>query len=56
MCADLRVAKAERVFLEVAESNHRARGFYRKVGFRELRRVKGFYHNGEAAFTMELAI
>lgn len=54
--ATLRARGFERVFLEVATNNSAALGFYRKIGFRMLREVKGFYRDGQSAWTMELAI
>jgi [ribosomal protein S18]-alanine N-acetyltransferase len=44
------------IFLEVEELNHRAIGFYRKVGFRTLRLSKNFYSNGSNALIMELTL
>lgn len=52
----LRARGFDRVYLEVAANNGPAIGFYRKIGFRMLRKVKGFYKDGESAWTMELAI
>jgi ribosomal protein S18 acetylase RimI-like enzyme len=31
----------------VKVTNHRARAFYEKYGFRKLRRVTGYYEDGE---------
>ncbi len=45
-----------RMFLEVQESNLAAIHFYKKVGFTELRKIPGFYSNGEGAITMECAL
>ncbi len=46
----------EKVFLEVEEPNVRAIGFYQKVGFRELRRVKGYYSDGVNGLMMSLTL
>ena len=52
----LRDAGLQRIYLEVAETNLRARAFYTKMGCRKLHVVKGFYHDGASAVTMELVI
>lgn len=52
----LRTQGIERIYLEVATNNLAAAGFYRKMGFKMLREVKGFYKDGQNAWTMELAI
>jgi ribosomal-protein-alanine N-acetyltransferase len=44
------------VYLEVEVKNLRAQGFYQKVGFRLLRRIKGYYSNGDDALTMSLTL
>ena len=44
------------VYLEVEESNERARRFYEKIGFQVLRRVKSYYSDGEAAEMLRLTI
>ncbi len=54
--ATLRTQGFERIYLEVATNNPAAAGFYRKIGFKMLREVKGFYKDGQSAWTMELAI
>lgn len=54
--ATLRTQGFERIYLEVATNNPAAAGFYRKMGFKMLREVKGFYKDGQNAWTMELAI
>lgn len=41
------------IYLEVAETNHRAIGFYKKHGFVAIRRISNFYTNGDAAVAME---
>jgi len=45
-----------RIYLEVAENNKRAQGFYSKCGFVVLQRVKSYYTDGSAALKMELKI
>lgn len=52
----LRTQGFERIYLEVATNNPAAAGFYRKMGCKMLREVKGFYKDGQNAWTMELAI
>lgn len=42
-----------RVYLEVEDSNTRARRFYEKVGFKVLRKNKAYYSNGEDAWMMD---
>jgi ribosomal protein S18 acetylase RimI-like enzyme len=54
--ATLRGAGFRRVYLEVALSNVVAQSFYKRLGFVELRRIKGYYQDGQMALTMELAI
>lgn len=44
------------VYLEVEAHNLRAKTFYEKVGFAVLRRIKGYYSNGEDALTMSLTL
>lgn len=44
------------VYLEVEVNNLRAKTFYEKVGFQVLRRVKGYYSNGEDALTMSITL
>jgi ribosomal-protein-alanine N-acetyltransferase len=44
------------VYLEVEVNNLRAQGFYKKVGFRLLRRIKSYYSSGEDALTMSLVL
>lgn len=44
------------VYLEVEESNGRAQGFYRKLGFSLLRRVKSYYSDGADAVMMQLTL
>lgn len=52
----LRKEKIEKVFLEVEEPNLTAIGFYQKVGFRELRKVKGYYSDGVNGLMMLLTL
>ena len=52
----LRAQSFERVYLEVAVSNEAAKRFYNKMGLKMLREVRSFYHDGQNAWTMELAI
>ena len=49
----LKTKGLERVYLEVEASNLRAQKFYEKVGFRLLRKNKGYYSNGEDALMMD---
>ena len=44
------------VKLEVREGNDPARSLYRDVGFRKLRRVRGYYEDGEDAVMMVLDV
>lgn len=44
------------VYLEVEVNNLRAKSFYEKVGFQVLRRIKGYYSNGEDALTMSITL
>lgn len=46
------MSEAESVKLEVRESNDGARGLYRRFGFEPLRRVEGYYDDGEDAVVM----
>jgi ribosomal-protein-alanine N-acetyltransferase len=43
-------------YLEVEANNLRAKAFYEKVGFQFLRRIKGYYSNGEDALTMSITL
>lgn len=52
----LRSEQIKRIYLEVAASNERALGLYRKLGFLKLRRIPHFYHDGQDAWTMEKAL
>jgi ribosomal-protein-alanine N-acetyltransferase len=45
-----------RIYLEVEFENSRAINFYLKVGFKTLRKAKGFYSNGGDALIMELTL
>lgn len=50
--AVLRARGCDSVKLEVRESNDAAIGLYRRFGFERLRRVSGYYENGEDAIVM----
>ena len=57
MIEEGRSEKAERVWLEVRLSNDAARALYRKAGFTEVGRRRGYYNNGkEDALVMTLDI
>ena len=43
--AEVGALRAERAFLEVAETNVSARAVYTKAGFAETGRRRGYYHN-----------
>jgi [ribosomal protein S18]-alanine N-acetyltransferase len=47
-----RETNSESVFLEVRESNHEARAFYEKVGFKLDGRRKSYYSNPPEAATL----
>lgn len=44
------------IYLEVEASNERALGFYKKVGFICLRRVKAYYSNGSDGLMLQLTL
>lgn len=44
------VLGAERMFLEVAESNKAARGLYASCGFKEVGRRKNYYQRSDASY------
>lgn len=44
------------IYLEVESSNDRAIGFYKKVGFACLRRVKGYYSNGSDGLMLQITL
>lgn len=44
------------VYLEVEESNERARRFYSRLGFQVLRRVKSYYSDGADGVMMQLTL
>lgn len=50
------VYDVEAVYLEVRVSNTRAIKLYEKFGFRRVRRVKGYYMDGEDAYVMVLRL
>ncbi len=52
----LRNLRFQQVYLEVEESNGRARAFYAKLGFQVLRRVKSYYSDGESGVMMQLTL
>lgn len=52
----LRNLRFKLVYLEVEESNERARKFYEKRGFQVLRRVKSYYSDGEGGVMMQLTL
>ncbi len=52
----LRALHYKSIYLEVEESNHRAKGFYQKQGFRHLRLVKSYYSDGTNALVMQLTL
>lgn len=54
--AELRSLNVESVFLEVEVGNNQAISFYKKVNFRDLRRIKAFYSDGADAQTMLLTL
>ena len=47
---------AERMLLEVAEDNDPALGFYRRHGFAEISRRRGYYSGGRDALVWELIV
>jgi [ribosomal protein S18]-alanine N-acetyltransferase len=53
---DLRSKSVKFIFLEVETTNQRAIGFYQKMGFQNLRQVRGFYSTGGDALTMQLTL
>ena len=50
--ASARVAGTSVVHLEVRETNHGGRGFYRRLGYRRVGRVPGYYCDREAALCL----
>lgn len=54
--AKLRKTSATQVYLEVEVSNQVAQKFYQKCGFKLLRRVKGYYSNGDDGLIMLLTL
>ena len=44
------------IYLEVEASNLRAYGFYKKVGFKELRKISKYYSDGQDAVVMQLTL
>lgn len=52
--SELRANNVVRILLEVGVENNPAVWFYRRLGFREIYRRKGYYRSGEDALVMEL--
>lgn len=52
----LRTRGFRTVYLEVEANNLRAKSFYEKAGFKVLRKIKGYYSNGDDAITMLLTL
>ena len=50
----LKTAGTKSIYLEVEALNPRAIGFYNKLGFETLRKVKGYYSDGSDAVTMQM--
>lgn len=53
---NLRQRAVKNIYLEVESSNDRAIGFYKKVGFTCLRRVKGYYSNGSDGLMLQITL
>ncbi|WPU66315.1 GNAT family N-acetyltransferase [Peredibacter starrii] len=53
---NLRQKNVKNIYLEVESSNDRAIGFYKKVGFSCLRRVKGYYSNGSDGLMLQITL
>lgn len=53
---NLRQKGAKSVYLEVESGNERAVGFYKKVGFTCLRRVKSYYSNGSDGLMLQITL
>jgi [ribosomal protein S18]-alanine N-acetyltransferase len=56
ICENLKQNAYSKVFLEVEASNERAIRFYVKSGFSILRKIQGYYSNGEDAIVMILTL
>lgn len=54
--AELQNRGARSIYLEVEAQNERAIGFYQKVGFQTLRKVKAYYSDGSDALMMNLTL
>jgi ribosomal-protein-alanine N-acetyltransferase len=52
----LRSRGIPRIALTVKETNERARAFYEKYGFRRIRRVPGYYEDGEDGIQLQLEL
>lgn len=55
-CTVLRNMGKSEIFLEVSVQNQRARGFYKKLGFKKLCVKKGFYSDNSDALAMILSL
>lgn len=53
---ELRARAFQTIYLEVEESNERARNFYEKSGFLTLRKARSYYSDGQAARMMQLTL
>ena len=53
---NLRLKGVKNIYLEVESSNERAIGFYKKVGFTCLRRVKSYYSNGSDGLMLQITL
>ena len=51
---NLKLIGVKSIYLEVEASNHRAIGFYKKMSFKSLRKIKAYYSDGSDAETMEM--
>jgi ribosomal-protein-alanine N-acetyltransferase len=51
---ELRRRGVPRIGLTVKVTNERARAFYEKYGFRRVRRIRGYYEDGEDALAFRL--
>lgn len=52
----LRGQNLKSVYLEVESTNERAIGFYKKIGFTCLRRVKRYYSNGSDGLMLQITL
>lgn len=51
--AEFKKMKARRIMIQVREGNAAAVVFYRKFGFRILKKLRNYYRNGDNAFLMK---